>query len=64
MLVLWDRIVGFDTTEVVALLAAAIFSFRAEALLRATTTAQIHAAFEDSSHLKVVPLLQWFLFMR
>jgi hypothetical protein len=63
VLVLWDRVVGFNSTTVLAILAAAIFSFRADSLLEAQTVDAVHAVFEDASNLKVVPLLQHFLFV-
>ncbi|MEQ2274663.1 hypothetical protein XENORESO_005227 [Xenotaenia resolanae] len=39
LLLLWDRILGYDSLEVVAVLAAAVFAFRAENLMEVTSLA-------------------------
>ena len=61
-LLLWDRIIGFDSLELLPMLAAAVFLFHERALLQAADA-------EDARHVcctppssKVVPLLQAFLF--
>lgn len=58
---LWDRIVGFDSVELLPVLAAAIFVYRARWLLQATTTEQVRHVLADPSEIRVVPLLQLFL---
>ncbi|KAG7207128.1 hypothetical protein KM043_001002 [Ampulex compressa] len=55
---LWDLILGYDTLEIVPLLAASILSFRKENLLQNDTQQGIEAVLADLSSLKVVPLLQ------
>ncbi|XP_077597734.1 TBC1 domain family member 19 [Stigmatopora nigra] len=62
LLFLWDRILGYDSLEPVAVLAAAIFAFRAENLMEVTSLASAEAVLADLSTLKVMPLLQIFLF--
>ncbi|KAM6959659.1 TBC1 domain family member 19 isoform 1-T1 [Tautogolabrus adspersus] len=62
LLLLWDRILGYDSLEVVAVLAAAVFAFRAENLMEVTSLASAEAVLADLSTLKVVPLIQIFLF--
>ncbi|XP_061664116.1 TBC1 domain family member 19 isoform X2 [Syngnathoides biaculeatus] len=62
LLFLWDRILGYDTLELIAVLAAAIFAFRAENLMEVTSLASAEAVLADLSTLKVVPLIQLFLF--
>ncbi|KAI2662389.1 TBC1 domain family member 19 [Labeo rohita] len=62
LLLLWDRILGYDSLEIVAVLAAAVFAFRAENLMEVTSLASAEAVLADLSTLKVMPLLQIFLF--
>lgn len=62
VLQLWDRVVAYDTLDVVAVLAAAVFCFRSAAVRKASTADEIAAAFREVSSLRVVPLLQHFLF--
>mmetsp|Transcript_16695 Transcript_16695/g.54358 ORF Transcript_16695/g.54358 Transcript_16695/m.54358 type:complete len:149 (-) Transcript_16695:79-525(-) len=61
VLLLWDRVIGFDTNLVLPVLAAAIFLFRSEQLMTAQTPDDVHDMFSDCSTLAVVPLLQLFL---
>ncbi|XP_023821947.1 TBC1 domain family member 19 isoform X1 [Oryzias latipes] len=62
LLLLWDRILGYDSLEVVAVLAAAVFAFRAENLMEVASLASAEAVLADLSTLKVMPLIQIFLF--
>ncbi|XP_051756935.1 TBC1 domain family member 19 isoform X2 [Ctenopharyngodon idella] len=62
LLLLWDRILGYGSLELVAVLAAAVFAFRAENLMEVTSLASAEAVLADLSTLKVMPLLQIFLF--
>lgn len=62
LLLLWDRIVGFDSLLPVVLLAVAVLVVRRKVLLAAGSPADVSAALEDISQLKVVPLLQSLLF--
>uniref|UniRef100_A0A8C1XVC7 TBC1 domain family, member 19 n=1 Tax=Cyprinus carpio TaxID=7962 RepID=A0A8C1XVC7_CYPCA len=62
LLLLWDRILGYNSLEIVAVLAAAVFAFRAENLMEVTSLASAEAVLADLSTLKVMPLLQIFLF--
>lgn len=62
VLLLWDRILAYDSLELLALLAAAIFLFRAKSVMEATTPEDIQGIFREMSNLKVIPLLQQFLF--
>lgn len=59
---MWDRIVGFDSLEVLPILAASIFSFRAKRILNCNNQEEIDEIFYDLSQLKVIPLIQHFLF--
>jgi len=63
VLCLWDRLVGFGDLVLFPVLAVAIFHFRSQALLEATTSAAVDEIFEDTSRLNVVALLQQFLFL-
>ncbi|XP_063042692.1 TBC1 domain family member 19 isoform X2 [Engraulis encrasicolus] len=62
LLFLWDRILGYDSLEIVAVLAAAVFAFRAENLMEVTSLASAEAVLADLSTLKVMPLIQIFVF--
>jgi hypothetical protein len=58
----WDRVIGLGSLEVLPVLAAAIFAFRADALAAAASAEEARAVLRDASQLKVVPLLQMYLF--
>lgn len=58
---LWDRIIGFDDLELLPVLAAAIFVYRAKWLLQANEPAHVQRLLADAQSLKVIPLLQLFL---
>jgi hypothetical protein len=60
--VLWDRILAYDSLVLLPVLAAAILSFREQRLLKATSPEEIREVFTDASKLKVVLLLQMYLF--
>ncbi|XP_032256029.1 TBC1 domain family member 19 isoform X2 [Phoca vitulina] len=62
LLLLWDRILGYNSLEILAVLAAAVFAFRAVNLMEVTSLAAAEAVLADLSTLKVMPLLQIFLF--
>eukprot|EP00731_Ephydatia_muelleri_P000154 Em0001g154a len=62
VLLLWDRIIGFNSLEVLPVLAVSIFQFRASNLLQAVSHADIEAILEDLRCLKVLLLLQQTLF--
>ena len=60
-LVLWDRIIGFDSLELLPILAAAVFVYRAKWLLQASEQSHVQRLLSDATGLRVVPLLQLFL---
>ncbi|XP_067418652.1 TBC1 domain family member 19 isoform X3 [Emydura macquarii macquarii] len=62
LLLLWDRILGYNSLEILAVLAASVFAFRAVNLMEVTSLAAAEAVLADLSTLKVMPLLQIFLF--
>ncbi|KAJ1456701.1 hypothetical protein M885DRAFT_439393, partial [Pelagophyceae sp. CCMP2097] len=62
VLLLWDRLLGFDDLRLLPVLAAAIFVYRSKTLLTATTPDEAKEMFADGSTLDVAPLLQHFLF--
>jgi len=62
VLLLWDRVVGFDSLLPLAVLAAAVFSFRQHALRSTRTASEVTEVMEHINTLKVVPLLQHVLF--
>jgi len=62
LLLLWDRIIGFDSLVVLPVLAAAIFQYRRKALTAASNAEQVRSVLKETAHLNVVALLQAFLF--
>lgn len=58
VLLLWDRVLGFDSLLVLPVLAVAIFVYRSERLLSATSTDDVNDMMSDCSMLAAVPLLQ------
>lgn len=64
VLLLWDRIIGFDSLLPLPLLAVAILAFKRQVLLSSESKEQVMSVMEDLSQLKVVPLLQGVLFGR
>ena len=63
VLLLWDRIIGFDSLEVVPVLAAAVFHFRASSLLHIGLPAEAEGVLGNLHTLKVLPLIQHMLFL-
>ena len=61
VLLLWDRLLGFEQLALLPVLAAAIFVYKSELLLTATKLEDITDIFSDGAMLNVVPLLQHFL---
>lgn len=59
---LWDRILGFESLEIVPIFAASIFVFRSNLILNCQNQEDYEELFNDLSMIKVVPLLQHFLF--
>eukprot|EP00730_Choanoeca_flexa_P002545 TRINITY_DN11087_c0_g1_i6.p1 TRINITY_DN11087_c0_g1~~TRINITY_DN11087_c0_g1_i6.p1 ORF type:complete len:574 (+),score=101.21 TRINITY_DN11087_c0_g1_i6:83-1804(+) len=62
LLLLWDRIIGYDTLILLPVLAVAVFAYRSKALYKATTKDMVDVVLSDLSTLSVVPLLQTSLF--
>ncbi|XP_076644487.1 TBC1 domain family member 19 [Halictus rubicundus] len=58
LLYLWDLILGYDSLEIIPLLAVTILSFRKENLMQVNTLQSVEAVLADLSSLKVIPLLQ------
>lgn len=59
---LWDRILGFESLEILPIFAASIFVFRANLILNCSSLDEFEELFIDLSQIKVVPLIQHFLF--
>ncbi|CAL1539772.1 unnamed protein product [Lymnaea stagnalis] len=64
VLLLWDRILAFDSLEILPVLAVAIFSFRKTNLLKVQSMNTAEAVLADLFTLQVVPLLQLSLFSK
>ncbi|CAI2364950.1 unnamed protein product [Moneuplotes crassus] len=63
LFLLFDRIIGFDTVEIIPILAAAIFVYRSTLIANCTSQEEFEELFYDLSQIKVIPLLQHFLFL-
>jgi hypothetical protein len=59
---LYDRILGFDSLEILSIVSAGIFSFRANMILNCQNQDEYDELFQDLSQIKVTPILQHFLF--
>ncbi|XP_043251093.1 TBC1 domain family member 19 [Colletes gigas] len=58
LLYLWDLILGYDSLEIIPLLAVTILTFRKENLMQVNNLQSVEAVLADLSSLKVIPLLQ------
>jgi len=63
VLLLWDRVIGFDSLLPLPLLAVAVLAWRSSLLLQCTKAEHVRALLSDLSELRVVPLLQAVLFL-
>lgn len=59
---LWDRVIGYDDPNILALLAVAIFMVRSEAIMACSMPAEVCSIIMEGTRLRVVPLLQMMLF--
>ena len=59
---IFDRIIGFESLEILPILAASIFVFRANMILNVQSQDEFDELFFDMSQIKVMPLIQHFLF--
>ena len=59
---LFDRILVFESLDIIAILAAGIFVFRANLILNCTSQDEFDELFSDLSQIKVMPIIQHFLF--
>ncbi|XP_070197839.1 TBC1 domain family member 19-like isoform X2 [Littorina saxatilis] len=64
VLLLWDRVLSFDSLEILPVFAVAIFSFRKSNLMKVQTYNAAEAVLADVTTLQVVPLLQLALFSK
>ena len=60
VLLLWDRVIGFDSLIPVVLLAVSVFHFRSKELLESQTLDEVNL-FLDFREMKVIPMLQQFM---
>ena len=59
---MWDRILGFESLEILPVFAAAVFVFRANLIQNCQSQEDYDELFSDLSMIRVVPILQHFLF--
>jgi hypothetical protein len=62
LLILWDRVIGYMDLSIFAILSTAIFIARAEPLFLCTNCEKAIAILNEGTRLKVIPLLQMFLY--
>ncbi|KDO32047.1 hypothetical protein SPRG_03265 [Saprolegnia parasitica CBS 223.65] len=62
VLLLWDRVIGYDTLEILPIFAAALFTFRAKDLLLVLRADDVRDLFSEALEIQVLPILQHFLF--
>jgi hypothetical protein len=62
VLFLWDRVFGYMDATVLAVFAVSVFLFRAVPLFQCTSQAEAQLVLAEGLSLKVVPLLQMYLF--
>ncbi|OMJ86828.1 hypothetical protein SteCoe_11604 [Stentor coeruleus] len=60
---LWDRMIGYDSPDIIVLLAVALFVYRSDAIMQCSSKEEIEDLFYDLSHMKAIPLIQNFLFV-
>ncbi|XP_075255661.1 TBC1 domain family member 19-like [Convolutriloba macropyga] len=58
LLILWDRMIAHDSTEILAIMAAGLFLYRSTNLMNVTSPAAAEAIMADLSTVKVIPVLQ------
>ncbi|XP_064400158.1 TBC1 domain family member 19-like isoform X2 [Halichondria panicea] len=63
LLLLWDRIIGYNTLSLLPVMAVSVFEFRATNLFKATTLTEAETVLSDLRCLNILPLLQQTLFM-
>ena len=64
VMLLWDKILAYDSLEILAVLALGIFSFRKVNLMQIQSHAAAEAVLADLTSLKVVPIIQLALFSK
>lgn len=62
VLLLWDRLLAHQSLQLLPVLAAAIFTWRSRSIMAARSADEVHQLMRQLANLKVVPLLQHFLF--
>lgn len=64
VLLLWDRVLAYNSLEILAVLAVAIFSFRKTNLMKVQSYNAAEAVLADLTTLQVIPLIQLSLFSK
>ncbi|CAN0300407.1 unnamed protein product [Pylaiella littoralis] len=62
VLLLWDRLLGYDSLDLLSVLAASVLVFRANLVMQVSDASAVTEIFSDGRQLEVVPLLQAFMF--
>ena len=62
VLYLWDRIIAYDSLELIFILSAAIFIYREKSILQSKNIIELKDSFNEMYSIEVIPLLQLALF--
>lgn len=62
VLLMWDRIIAYDSLELLPLTAVALFSYRRDLIVQSFSAKEIHASLSELSIVKWVPIVQNLLF--
>lgn len=63
VLLLWDRVLSYDSLELIAIFAAALFHYRADELVDVTNMDDVNDLFAELIEIQVVPMLQEYIFL-
>lgn len=63
VLLLWDRVIGFDSLLILPVAAAAILAWRGAMLRECTCKAEAEAVLQHLTQVQIVPLVQTLLFL-
>jgi hypothetical protein len=63
VLMLWDRIIGFESLMILPLAAVGIFAWRSQHLQACIASREVLELLEDLEEVQIVPLLQAVLFL-
>lgn len=63
VLLLWDRVLSYDSLELIAIFAAALFHYRVKELVNVTSMDDVNDLFAELIEIQVIPMLQEYIFL-